>query len=125
MARRAPTVDPLLAKLRSEVSARLTRNPRIRAKRRARLVVDELAIEGVIRDVASGGVFVRSDVLVEAGERGLLFVGKVTGLPVRVSFSRAESSDEDAGMILAFEPQDSETELRILDLVLDLIESAT
>jgi len=125
VARRAPTVDPLLTKLRSEVSAHLARNPRIRAKRRARLLVSELTLDGVIRDIAAGGVFFRSDVLVEAGERGVLSVGKFLGLPVRVSFSRAESSDEDAGMILAFEPHEAEMELRILDMVLDLIESAT
>ena len=107
------------------MSSRLVKNPRIRAMRRARLVVNELTIDGTIRDVAPGGVFLKAQVLVEAGERGVLAVGKSTGLPVRVSFSRAPSIDEEGGMVIAFEPGDAATELRILDMVLDLIESAS
>jgi hypothetical protein len=124
VARRAPTVDPLLTKLKSEVSSRLQRNPRIRAKHAARLEVNELAIEGMITDVASGAVFLRSDVLVEAGERGRLSLGKASGVPVRATFSRTASADEEAGMVLAFEPFDAESELRVLATILELIESA-
>lgn len=93
--------------------------------RRARLEVNELTIEGVILDVAQGAVFLRADVLVEAGERGVLSIGRLPPVPVRASFSRTASADEEAGMVLAFEPYDGESEMRVVETLLELIESAT
>ena len=93
--------------------------------RGARLEVNELTIDGVITDIASGAVFLKADVLVEAGERGTLSVGKVTAIPVRASFSRTASADEEAGMVLAFEPFDAESELRVLETLLALTEPAS
>ena len=92
--------------------------------RRSRLVVEELTIDGTITDVATGAVFLKADVLVEAGERGVLTVGRSSGMPVRASFSRTASADEEAGMVLAFEPGDADGELRLLETLLEIIGSA-
>jgi hypothetical protein len=117
-----PTVDPLLSKLRAEVSAKLSRNAR--ALERVRLQVGDLSIAGVLAEVAPGSLFLKSDVLVEAGERALLTVGR-RAFTVRVSFSRTTSGDEDGGMVIALDPADAGHELRVLDALLELIDSAT
>ena len=138
MARRAPTIDPVVTQLRREVENRLAarstaaapvdgerrRSGRLRVQVIARLVIGELALTGSIEELGSGGLFFRSDVLLEPGEHGLFSVDETqVPLPVRVAWNRSSLHAQGPGVGLAFEAPDAQTEHRVLALILALLDA--
>jgi hypothetical protein len=136
LARRASTLDPVVADLRAEIAARLPGLPSMpehegerRQARRvpvdadARLRVQDLTVRGRIQDVGSGGLFLRADILVEIGEAGtvMLHPGDV-GVPVRVAWLRAKMDALGPGLGLAFDMSDAENESRALKFLLRVLD---
>ena len=143
MARRANTLDPLLAELRAEVAQRLRgapqlpsrdaerrRLPRMRSDHVARVRIGDLSVRGKIADVGSGGVFVRTDLLVEVGEKGTLELldesSKVLcePVPVRVTWIRSSMHPLGVGLGLSFDTKDLDNERRAIELVLAALTSS-
>jgi Tfp pilus assembly protein PilZ len=135
LARRAGTLDPVLAELRAELLHRLPaaavvpardieqrRNVRAAVKRHAKLRVADLVTDGEIHDVGSGGVFFHTNVLVEAGERCILEVDGVTPVAGRVVWQRSMTERHVAGIGIAFEIKDHRSERAALELVLSLLD---
>jgi hypothetical protein len=143
LARRANTLDPILAELRAQIGLRLRdtrvipprdaerrRTPRQRSQRSVRLRVGDLSVRGTIYDVAVGGVFLKTDLLLEVGERGTLALLHENGVligeevPVRVIWISSIAQPSGAGIGLAFELKDPAGERRALEMVLDALEDA-
>lgn len=135
MARRAPTIDPVLAQLRREVEARLgargaTEPASLPDRRRSgrRKIAQpvffesgDLSLVGTAEEISSGGLFLASEVVLEVGERGLLrFDPDNAPVPVRVVWSRGTL--QRRGFAVAFEPPDAATEMRLLQQVLELLD---
>jgi len=134
---RVETLDPVLAELRAVVRARLPSAPsisprdidrrralRLAISRTARLQVGILGLEGQALDVGTGGLFLKSDVLVETGERGVITVGDSPPAKVRVAWIRGPSHPLGQGIGLAFEHGSPAEEQRSLELVLALMGEA-
>ena len=142
MARRARSVDPVLGDLRGELAARLPGAPVLPARdgerRRApRVVVDtpavlrsgDLGIHGRIQDLASGGVFFATCLLIEADERGVVSLDLGEGvateaIAVRVAWVRHKAHPLGSGLGLAFDIRDVASERRALELLLTLLDRA-
>jgi hypothetical protein len=135
LARRLGTLDPVLAELRAEVLHRLPmgkvvpqrdldrrRVPRGRIDHPAILRVGVLGVEGRVLDVGVGGVFFRSDLLVESGERGMLEVAGAEPAKVRVAWIRGPAHPAGPGIGMAFELRDPKDERRALESVLALLD---
>jgi len=70
----------------------------------ARLELDVVDVDGVARDVDSGGVFFATSAPIARGVRGRLrCAGSDERLPVRVTWWRAASAGRPAGLGLTFE----------------------
>src|SRR5262245_32407748 len=73
----------------------------------AQLRVGELTMTGTIRDVAEGGLFLSTRLLVEVGEHGSLYLGSDdTAVPVRVVWVRGKAHEQGPGLGLEFEQPD-------------------
>lgn len=136
MARRSSTLDPILAELRAEVAHRLPhqpalpardidrrRMPRVPVDREASLRVGDLRLPGRVLDVGAGGVFLRTDLLVEVGERGQLETEGAAAVAVRVVWLRGAAHTLGPGLGLAFDARDPNGERAALELVLALLDS--
>jgi len=97
------TGDPLLATGQGDADARDERRGAQRhpVDRPARLRAGELTLEGTLRDVAPGGVFLATHLLIEIGERGELLVGNLE-VPVQVVWLRGNAHESGPGMGLVF-----------------------
>jgi hypothetical protein len=105
------TGDPLLANGPGERRGAA----RLSVEQPARLRVADLTLEGTIRDVATGGVFLATQLLIEVGERGELIVGD-TVVAVQVVWLRGNAHPSGPGMGLAFVDDDAAT-ARLLALL--------
>ena len=136
MARRVGTLDPVLVELRAELRERLParpsmpqrdidrrRQPRVPLCRPALLRVGVLSVAGTVRDVGVGGLFLASDVLVEAGERGQLELPDLAPVGVRIVWTRGSIHPLGQGLGMVFEQRDLKEERRALELVLALLGS--
>jgi hypothetical protein len=72
----------------------------------AALRAHELTLYGVLHDLSTGGAFLRTNMLIEIGERGLLIVGEIEAA-VQVVWLRGNAHVEGPGMALAFEDLDA------------------
>ena len=137
MARRAGTLDPVLQELRSELRDRLPVSPampqrdidrrkqaRVPIERTVVLRVGVLSVEGLVIDIGAGGLFVSSNVLVEAGELGQVELDGVDAVAVRVVWTRGSSHPLGQGLGLSFETRDVKEERRALELVLALLDES-
>jgi hypothetical protein len=135
VARRVGTLDPVLAELRSELRDRLPARPvmpqrdidrrrqvRVTLARPAVLRVGVLSVGGLVLDVGAGGLFLSSNVLVEAGERGQLELAGVDPVGVRIVWTRGSLHPLGQGIGMAFEQRDMKEERRALELVLALLD---
>lgn len=136
VARRPATIDPLLQELRAEIAHRLRllpappsrdferrRSPRVEVNRPARFRVGDLLLHGQVRDVGMSGLFLRSDLLVEIGERGQVEVDGLAPVPGRVVWIRPPSHALGSGFGISFELRDASKERRILELILALLDT--
>jgi hypothetical protein len=136
VARRVGTLDPVLVELRAELRERLPARPlmpqrdidRRRAPRMtlacpARLRVGVLGVGGTVRDVGVGGLFLASDVLVEAGERGQLELPELAPVGVRIMWTRGSTHPLGQGLGMAFEQRNLDEERRVLELVIALLDA--
>jgi Tfp pilus assembly protein PilZ len=139
LARRRSTLDPILSDLRTQITSRLLgappvpydaekrKNPRLRVNHPARIRIDDLIVRGQIQDVGAGGMFVRTDVLVEVGEKGAISLVHENGVliseevPVRVIWTCNGVHPNGAGLGLAFEVRDPALEKKALELVLAVV----
>ena len=87
----------------------------------ALLRVGVLSVEGTVRDVGAGGLFLSSHVLVEAGEHGQLELPGLAPVRVRMVWTRGSQHPLGQGLGMAFEARDLEEERRVLELVLALV----
>jgi len=137
VARRAGTLDPVLAELRLELRDRLPAMPaipqrdidrrkqaRVEVARPATLRVGMLSVPGIAYDVGAGGLFLRSHVLVETGERGQIEVTGVDPVAVRITWVRGAAHPLGPGIGMAFEVRDAKEERRALELVLALLDES-
>ena len=135
MARRVGTLDPVLVELRAELRERLParpimpqrdidrrREPRVTLSCPALLRVGVLSVGGTVRDVGVGGLFLSSDVLVEAGERGQLELPELAPVGVRIVWTRGSTHPLGQGIGMAFEQRNLDEERRVLELVLALLD---
>jgi Tfp pilus assembly protein PilZ len=81
------------------------RAPRAAAIATARLEAGDLTLTGVLGNIAAGGVFFATQLLIEIGERGILRLegDRAPSVPVRVIWLRTASHPVGPGMGLAFE----------------------
>jgi len=97
---------------------------RIAVCRAARLRIGDLVLIGEVHDVGRGGVFFRTEILAEVGERGVLVLDRTPfdeGVPVRVAWTRPGSHSCGAGLGVAFDLRDRSAEQRALELLLALV----
>lgn len=92
--------DPLLAE--DEVRDERRRAQRTPVDHPARLRAGELLIDGVVRDVAPGGAFLSTHLLIEVGERGTLIVDELS-ISVLVVWLRGNAHASGPGMGLLFD----------------------
>ncbi len=136
MARRAGTLDPVLAELRAELLHRMAaapvmpsrdldrrRVPRVRVDHTARMRVGDTLITGQILDVGVGGIFLQTLLLIETGERCTLELDDHVPVPARVAWIRGPSHPLGPGLGLAFELRDGRAERAALELVLTALDS--
>jgi hypothetical protein len=129
------TLDPVLDALRAELRRRLPaapalpqrdidrrRAPRVSVAAGLLLRVGVLGVEGVVEDVGEGGLFMKSDVLVENGERGFVEIIGVEPVNVRIAWIRGPSHPLGQGIGIAFDVRDPRDEERALRLVLALLD---
>lgn len=101
----------------------------MRAEHVARVRIGDLAVRGKIVDIGSGGVFVRTDLLVEVGEKATLELldegGKVIceAVPVRVTWIRSAMHPLGVGLGLSFDIKHPDNERRAIELVLAALTS--
>lgn len=98
------------------------RAPRVIVDREARFRVGDLVLNGRVLDIGVGGIFLRSDLLVEIGERGLVEVEGLQPVGARVVWIRGASHALGPGLGMAFEAKDPSGERRALELVLGLLD---
>jgi hypothetical protein len=137
VARRAGTLDPVLAELRSELRDRLPAMPampqrdidrrrhvRVQVDRTALLRVGVLSVRGEVLEVGAGGLFLHSRVLVESGEHGQIEVDGIEPVAVRVAWTRGSTHPLGQGIGVAFQLRDVKEERHALELVLALLDDA-
>ena len=141
MSRRAGTAPPALADLHAALAERLPpipivplrdedrrRAPRVLLDVGARVRLGDLTLIGRIRDIAAGGVFLETGLLVEAGERGALTlaadVEEDEVVPVRIAWVRGGAHPYGPGLGLAFETFDLGAERQALEMLLHLLDLA-
>lgn len=123
------TPDAALAELRAALRAKLPTGPDVDRRQAPRtqtvvlaaLTFGDLQITGSIANVSGGGLFLRSPLLVEVGERGTITLGAHVAL-VRVAWLRGASHAEGPGMGLTFEHADARDERAAIELVLAALE---
>jgi hypothetical protein len=98
LSRRTPFKDDLIEEAHEE----RRRAPRAIAAVAASLGVGDLVVRGTITDVAPGGVFFATRVVIEVGERGTLLVDE-HAVRVRVMWLRGNAHPSGPGMGLAFD----------------------
>jgi hypothetical protein len=138
VARRAGTLDPLLAELRAELLHRMAaapvmpsrdldrrRVPRVCVDFPARMRVADTVIGGQILDVGVGGVFLQTRLLIEIGERCRLEVDGLTPVTARVAWIRGPSHPLGPGLGLSFELRDARSEQATLELVLAALDGGS
>ena len=81
-----------------------------------------LGVEGVVEDVGPGGLFMKSDVLVEAHERGFVEIIGIEPVNIRIAWIRGPSHPLGQGIGMAFETRDPKEEERAIRLVLALLD---
>jgi hypothetical protein len=134
--RRARTLDPVLAELRARLRAHLPgvpampprdldrrRQPRGTVARTVEVRVNDLRLPGVVHDVGAGGLFVRTFILVEEGELGVVQRGDGPPVPVVVAWTRGAGHPMGMGMGLAFGNASAIDERTSLELVLRLLDA--
>jgi hypothetical protein len=135
VASRVGTLDPVLDELRAELRRRLPaapalpqrdidrrRAPRVAVAAGILLRVGVLGVEGIVEDVGEGGLFMKSDLLVENSERGYVELIGTEPVNVRVAWIRGPSHPLGQGIGLAFETKSPDDEERALRLVLTLLD---